>query len=91
MNFLFRHFSASPSLIPLAGVVGATVGGGIWYLGHKFRKDPEITTQSRTDPFPYLRVQPNDRLKLYAVNQKFEDNELDRIDLLDILSDRYDV
>lgn len=78
-------------MIPLAGFVGTTIAGGTWYLSHKMRHDPTIVTHSKTDPFPYLRVQPNDNLKLYAVNQKFEENEKDHIDLMDILSDRYDI
>lgn len=60
-------------------------------MSHKLRHDPTIITHSKSDPFPYLRVGPNDNLKLYAVNQKFEQNEKDHIDLMDILSDRYDI
>ena len=78
-------------MIPLAGFVGTTLAGGAWYLGHKLRHDPTIVTHSKTDPFPYMRVGPNENLKLYSVNQKFEENEKDHIDLMDILSDRYDI
>ena len=60
-------------------------------MSHKMRHDPNIVVHHKTDPFPYLKVKPNENLKLYAVNQKFEDNEKDHIDLMDILSDRYDV
>ena len=46
---------------------------------------------AKSDPFPYLRVRPNENVKLYAVNQTFEDNDADRLDILDLLSDRYDI
>lgn len=67
------------------------MGGGGWYLSHKLRHDPSIVTHSKTDPFPYLRIKAGDRLKLYAVNQKVEEDEDEHIDLMDILSDRYDI
>lgn len=78
-------------MIPLFGFVGGTVAGGSWFLSHKLRHDPTIVTHAKTDPFPYLRVRPNENLKLYAVNQKFEEAADDHIDLMDILSDRYDI
>lgn len=60
-------------------------------MSHKLRHDPTIVTHSKTDPFSYLRAGTNYNLKLYAVNQKFEENETNHIDLMDILSDRYDI
>ena len=78
-------------LIPLAGFVSTTLAGGTWAVAHKLSHDPTIVTHHQTDPFPYLKVGPNENLKLYAVNQKFEDNEKDHVDLMDILSDRYDI
>lgn len=85
-----HHFKTAPSLVPLAGLVGGTVGGGSWYLSHKLRHDPTIVTHAKTDPFPYLRVQPGDHLKLFTVHH--EEEEIDEhIDLMDILSDRYDM
>jgi hypothetical protein len=71
-------------------LVGGTLGGGSWFLTHKLLHDPTIVTHSKTDPFPYLRVQNGDHSKLYTVHQ--EEEELDEhIDLIDILTDRYDI
>jgi hypothetical protein len=78
-------------LIPLSAFVGSTLVGGSWAISRKLRHDPTIVTHHQSDPFPYLKVGPNENLKLYAVNQKFEDNEKEHIDLMDILSDRYDI
>lgn len=61
----------------------------MWYLGHKLRHDPQIIVKAKTDPFPYLRVKQTENLKLMAVNQTFTEDE--PIDLMDILSDRYDL
>jgi NADH dehydrogenase (ubiquinone) 1 alpha subcomplex subunit 4 len=80
-------------LIPLIGCVGGTIGGSVWYLGHKIKHDPQLVFQAKADPFPYLKVRQDENLKLMAVNQSFEESakESESIDLLDILSDRYDL
>lgn len=72
-------------------MVGATLGGAGWYMTHKLRHDSTIVTHAKTDPFPYLRVKAGDKVKLYTVNHALEEAEDEHIDLMDILSDRYDI
>jgi hypothetical protein len=61
----------------MAGAVSFGLAG-LGFMGyHKIKNDPTLVIMDKVNnPSPYLHVRQNENLKLYAVNQKFEDNSL---------------
>ncbi|KAJ3019471.1 hypothetical protein HKX48_002060 [Thoreauomyces humboldtii] len=74
MQFL-TNIRANPPLVFLAAAVSCGLGAGVFMGTHILRSDPTVLVSKNTrrnDPYPWLKVGPERNLKLYAVNQKFE-------------------
>ncbi|TPX70378.1 hypothetical protein SpCBS45565_g01803 [Spizellomyces sp. 'palustris'] len=74
------HLKANPPLVLLVGAVGAGLGAGAFMVTHFLRNDPTVVlTNKKGNPYPWLHVNPDKNLKLYAVNQKFDKLERPKV------------
>ncbi len=73
---LFRH-AKHPYLMLLIGAVSGGVGLAFGLGTHILRNDPTLTlTNKKENPYPWIHVPQSRNLKLYAVNNKFENKEV---------------
>ncbi|KAJ3273836.1 hypothetical protein HDV01_003814 [Terramyces sp. JEL0728] len=73
---LFRGVRKPHNAIIVAAV-GTGLFAGFAYLFHIMKNDPTIVwTNKVNNPYPWLNISQNRNLKLYAVNNKFEDSSV---------------
>ncbi|KAJ3326066.1 hypothetical protein HDU76_013039 [Blyttiomyces sp. JEL0837] len=72
---LIGELPRTPFLVLLVSAVGGTLAAGGLLMAHRIRDDPHLVVVNKKDnPYPWLNVDQNTNLKLYAVNRKFDKN-----------------
>ncbi|RKO96701.1 hypothetical protein CAUPRSCDRAFT_7752, partial [Caulochytrium protostelioides] len=56
---------------PLAAVMGAFICGVTWY-GFRLARGPDVVWSRKTNPYPWLSIQPNMTTKIYDPHGDFE-------------------
>ncbi|GLB33448.1 putative nadh dehydrogenase [Lyophyllum shimeji] len=56
--------------IPMYVIIGGVVTGAAWYT-YRLAMGPSVVW-TKTNPTPWNTIQPNENIKLAAVNQKFD-------------------
>ncbi|KAI0313453.1 hypothetical protein OF83DRAFT_1175674 [Amylostereum chailletii] len=64
-----KHWFAVEA-VPIYAIVGVVVAGGTWYLTRLARGPNVVWTKS--NPTPWNTVQPDENVKMAAVNQEFK-------------------
>ncbi|TPX58583.1 hypothetical protein PhCBS80983_g03017 [Powellomyces hirtus] len=73
---VFSHLKANPPLVLLAGAVGFGLSAAAFIGTHILKNDPTVVLRrKKDDPYPWIHVTPDQNLKLYSVNRKFEKRE----------------
>jgi hypothetical protein len=74
ISLLQRH-GKHPYLVMLVGAVSGGLGLAFFLGTHKIRNDPTLLlTNKKENPYPWIHVPQSRNLKLYAVNNKFEND-----------------
>lgn len=72
LSFISKQIRKNPYLLILGGVISFSLGGVIYIGCHKLN-DPTIVFKNRAvNYYPWIYIRQNENLKLYAVNNKFE-------------------